>query len=285
MHSPLHPLRTDDVLELSAALAGLSRVHQRFLIMTAPRPGPDRARRAEAESGARHMTALARAGLYNVLAATFAGPPTDEVVHGLRDGGAIEALIAKGIGGEDLRRWAHTLPEKDVASELTEAFSQVFVRSGARSAALLESAYREGPSDGSEAAGGMSHGAAAEAVVAAYQRAGLVVGGEGPATPQHLSVEFQFLHHCAACEAAAWADADPLGAEIYRNHQAAFVVQHLGVWIDLFAERLSQVGAHPYYRAMAELGARFLAGEQAALTSAGSLDSSQPRGGIVAAAP
>lgn len=285
MHSPLHPLGTDEVLELSAALAGLSRVHQRFLIMGAPRLDPDPARQSDTESGTGHMTALARAGLYNFLAATFAEPPTEDLFDGLREGGAIEALLAKGIGGDDFRRWADALRDGEVVNDLAEAFSQIFLRNGPRSAPPLESAYRQEIPLSTDAQTGMSHGAAAEAVVAAYQRAGLVVGGEGPTTPQHLSVELQFLHHCTACEAAAWADDDAHGAETYRAHQAAFVADHVGSWIDLFVQRLSEVAAHPYYRAMAELSARFLAGETAALSSAARLPSSQPRGGLFGAAP
>lgn len=269
MPSPVVPLEKDDVLELSATLAGLARVRHRFLTMASSRGAPVRAGTVDADSlAAAHMTALARAGLYNFLAATFAEPPPEDLVLRLRESGGLESLLARGIGGEALRRWPQDVEEAEVRGALASSYAELFVRSGPDAVSLLESDYRPQVIESRVAPGSMSQGVLAGSVVGAYQAVGLVVGGEGPRHPLHIAVEFQFLHHCAACEAAAWADDDVGSAETYRAHQAAFVRDHLLPWVGTFAERLVKVDAHPYYRAVAELGARFLAREAEDLASA-----------------
>ncbi|HET7009422.1 MAG TPA: molecular chaperone TorD family protein [Anaerolineales bacterium] len=260
MGSPLASLARDDVFELAAVLSGVARVRRRFLPFGSAGPAPTRSIPSGRERfGRERTTALARAELYNFLAASFAEPPSAAYLDGLQQSGAIPLLTAKGFGGEDFRLWAETLGPHRIGQDLPQAYSQVFIRPGPQHAPLLATAYLPTgwSNEGAEAAA-LSHGPAAEAVEAAYVDAGLVVGGDGPIAPQHLTVELQFMHHCAACEAAAWGNEDAPLARGWQDRQREFLARHLQRWSVAFARRLALIGAHPYYRALADLTVRFL---------------------------
>lgn len=270
MALPDGSLDWNDVLDLAATLSGLARVRRRFLTFGGNSDGPG-ARRPQlrGEYLSERTTALARAGLYNFLAASFGEPPSDDYVGALRESGAISLLVSKAIGGEGLQIWGQALRSDLLASELSTAYSQAFLRPGPQGSPLLASAYFRPaiPTEGGSAMT-LSHGPAAEAVEAAYREAGLVVGGDGPIAPQHLSVELQFMQHCAAREAAAWGDGDPGRAAPWRRRQSRFLSDHLRQWAGGLADELTRAEAHPYYRALADLTVRFL--------SADSLEMAQP---------
>jgi TorA maturation chaperone TorD len=270
MVSPVGSLAWNDVLDLAATLSGVARVRGRFLAygVSSDVPGTKVPPERDGHLSER-TTALARAGLYNFLAASFGEPPTDEHVGALCESGAIPLLVSKGIGGDGLRTWGKALRPDRLAFELSAAYSQAFLRPHPQRSPLLASDYiQPAPPLEAVAAMSLSHGPAAEAVEAAYREAGLVVGGDGPIAPQHLSVELQFMHHCAACEAAAWGDGDPGRAGLWRRRQSRFLSNHLRQWAGGLADGLTRAEAHPYYRALADLTVRFL--------SADSLELAQP---------
>jgi len=263
MASPKGSLAWNDVLGLSATLSGVARVRSRFLTYRG-RPDVSGTRGPQVHDGylSERTTALARAGLYNFLAASFGEPPSVEYAGALSESGAIHLLVSKGIGGEGLRTWVQALRPDRLADELSAAYSQAFLRPGPQRAPLLASDYLQ-PVLPVEAAATvpLSHGPAAEAVEAAYREAGLVVGGDKPIAPQHLSVELQFMHHCAAREAAAWGDGNPGRAGLWRRRQTRFLSRHLRQWTGGLADGLIRAGAHPYYRALADLTVRFLSAD------------------------
>jgi len=263
MAFPTGSLTWNDVLDLAAALSGVARVRRRFLTYGGSSDGSGaRGPQRRAEHLSERTTALARAGLYNFLAASFGEPPSDEYVGALRESGAVALLVAKGIGGATLRSWGQALDPDRLAVELSAAYLQAFLRAGPEFAPLLASDYLlPALPVGAAASTTLSHGPAAEAVEVAYREAGLVVGGEGPIAPQHLSVEMQFMHHCAAREAAAWGDGDPGRAGRWRKRQSKFLSTHLRRRAGGLAVGLTRAGAHPYYRALADLTDRFLAAD------------------------
>ncbi len=171
MAAPERSLVWDDILDLAATLSGVARVRRRFLSYGRRSDVPSASEpRGRDGHWPERATALARAGLYNFLAASFGEPPSDEYVGTLWESGAIHLLVSKGLGGEGLRAWGQALRPDRLALELSTAYSQAFLRAGAQRAPLLASNYPvaalpvEAP-----AAMTLSHGAAAEAVEAAAQ--------------------------------------------------------------------------------------------------------------------
>jgi TorA maturation chaperone TorD len=263
MALPEGSLAWNDILDLAATLSGVARLRRRFLIYGGSSEGPGvGGAHVRGEHLSERTTALARAGLYNFLAASFGEPPSDEYAGALWESGAIPMLTSLGIGGEGLRTWGQALRPDRLAFEISTAYSQTFLRPGPQHAPLLASDYLPPPlAVESAPAMTLSHGPAAEAVEAAYREAGLIVGGDGPIAPQHLSVELQFMHHCAAREAAAWGEGDPGRAGLWRNRQSRFLSTHLRQWAGGLADGLTRAEAHPYYRALADLTVRFLAAD------------------------
>jgi TorA maturation chaperone TorD len=265
-------LTPTEVFELAALLAGVASVRHRFIPFGPAAPARSHSGQTSGEPFLHERTkALARAGLYNFLAATFAEPPSQPYLEGLHQSGAIEILAHRGFGGESFRVWGQSWDGgREVARELPSAYSRAFIRPGSGFIPLLASAYPPpGTSTESAADLTLSHGPAAEAVEAAYREAGLVVGGDGPITPQHLAVELQFMHHGAACEAAAWGDEDLARSESWRERQRSFLTHHLRPWTGALAHRIALADVHPFYRALVDLLVRFLAADSLELADSG----------------
>jgi TorA-specific chaperone len=247
-----------DTLELAAALAGLTRVRSRFLPFGAAPPWPKGGSPASDAAGLERTTALARAGLYNFLAVGFAEPPTAEFTDRLVQSRAPALLAEKGLGGDDLRQMGEACTPDERAADLARAYTRLLVRPGPESAPPLASEYLAG---GAGPLHPLSLGTVAEAAEAAYREAGLVVSGAGPYPPQHLAIELQFMHHCAARQAAAWGEDSADEADLWRERQLSFLTAHLLPWMGAFYDRVTVCGAHPYYRALAGLTASFLASD------------------------
>jgi len=274
MASPEGSLAWEEILALAAVLSGVARVRRRFLSY---RGTPHASGAAAGQLGEGHLsertTALARAGLYNFLAASFGEPPDEEYVEALWKSGAIPLLITMGIGGDGIRSWRQATTADRLAVELSSAYSQAFLRPGPQREQLLAPMTLP-PADGADdAQAALSHGPAAEAVEAAYREAGLVVGGNGPIAPQHLSVELQFMHHCAAREAASLGEGDLGQAGEWRARQLRFLSGHLRQQAGALADGLIQVSAHPYYVALADLTICFLTSDGLELAQPGRMPS------------
>ena len=247
-----------DTLELAAALAGLTRVRSRFLPFGTVPPSLQAHPPTSDAAGLERTTALARAGLYNFLAVSFAEPPSPGFTDRLYHSRALVLLTDLGLGGDDLRHWGEDLSLDEQAADLASAYTRLLIRPGPDSAPPLASEYL---GQGTGPLHPLSLGTVAEAVEAAYREAGLVVSGAGLYPPQHLAIELQFMHHCVAREAATWGENSSGATELWRERQLSFLSAHLLPWIDAFCDRVNALGAHPYYRALAGLTASFLASD------------------------
>jgi TorA maturation chaperone TorD len=174
-------------------------------------------------------TALARAALYNFLAAAFGDPPTPELM---------------GVARE-------TFPEAalPLLDDLRQAYTRLLVGPGTSYVPPYASVYLNPPPNGKP----QLWGAEAAAVEALYREAGLEVAPGQPRVPDHLALELQFMQHLCAREADALARSDFDEAAAYRDRQRAFVCDHLWPWLSRFGERVAEADTHPVYGALAEL--------------------------------
>lgn len=181
--------------------------------------------------------ALARAMLYNLLAASFGDPPTLQL----------------------LQAWKQTLPEaaEVTLDEVRRAYTRLLVGPGDGYAPPYASFYLE-PSVGGKP---LLMGAEAVAVEQLYRQVGLEIAPGHPRLPDHLALELQFMQHLCSREAAALNLADWSAAHRWRKMQQDFLQNHLSPWLPAFAQKVYAVGAHPLYRALVELTLEFVQSE------------------------
>ncbi len=82
-----------------------------------------------------------------------------------------------------------------------------------------------------------------------YRAFGFQIGGPVRERPDHLAVELEFLHVLALKEAVARERGTPEQVEVCREAQRKFLQDHLGEWIEPFAESVGlSAGTGPYVR-------------------------------------
>jgi TorA maturation chaperone TorD len=182
-------------------------------------------------------TSLARASLYNFLAAAFGDPPTAD-------------LLAAAV---------EMLPDLPLAPlyKLHMAYTRLLVGPGKGYAPPYASVYLH-PAANSKP---QLWGPEAIKVEAIYRECGLEVAGSQPRLPDHLALELQFMQHLCAREAnvIARGRADEAGA--WRDLQQVFLRDHLWPWLPRFVGRLSEVKAHSFYLALANFMLEFIRSE------------------------
>ncbi|HBY92788.1 MAG: molecular chaperone TorD family protein [Ardenticatenaceae bacterium] len=180
---------------------------------------------------------LARASLYNFLAATFGDPPTAELITTV----------------------AEMMPDVELSplGELHRAYTRLFVGPGAGYVPPYASVSLDQPVNGKQ----QLWGPEATAVEARYREAGLEVAPGQPRVPDHLALELQFMQHLCTREADADMRGDAVEAAQWRERQQTFLRDHLWPWLPRFVARLSQVEAHPMYRALADFALAFIESE------------------------
>ncbi len=183
-------------------------------------------------------TALARAALYNLLAASFGDLPTPQL----------------------LTAWKEILPEAADASldEMRLAYTRLLLGPAEGYAPPYASIYLEAESRGGKP---LLMGAEAAAVGELYQQAGLEIAPGQPRLPDHLALELQFMQHLCSCEANALNQQNEQEANRWRAMQQDFLQNHLLSWLPAFVEKVNAVGAHPLYRALVELTLEFVRSE------------------------
>jgi len=79
--------------------------------------------------------------------------------------------------------------------------------------------------------------------------------------PDHLGLEFIFLARLIATEATALS-AENLDRYYWaRQQMAAFLADHLAVWVPIWARAVQRIPAHPFYQTLASLTVEFIGSE------------------------
>ena len=230
-------------------------------------PGCDNQDMAVAK-GEMAVIALARANIYNLLASTYAVPPSTRVAQAISDGTLLRVFRDVGldqvadeldvrIGGRDAR---------DLLEEMEVEYTRLFVAPGPGYVSPYQSMYcvesSEGGTDASNDGKRLDKkqlwGDSAVAAKKMYSKAGLSVISEHRDVPDHIALELQFMHHLCSREAEALNAGRILDAEESVRLQAAFLETQWLPWIDRFCRAVGNAARHPFYRGIAVLTAAFV---------------------------
>lgn len=106
----------------------------------------------------------------------------------------------------------------------------------------------------------MLNTATAEQVAATYNTCGFLPT-QNVGAPDHLGLEFIFLARLIATEATALS-AENLDRYYWaRQQMAAFLADHLAVWVPIWARAVQRIPAHPFYQTLASLTVEFIGSE------------------------
>ncbi len=187
-------------------------------------------------------TTLARAALYNFLAAVFGELPTPTLLDSARQ-------IVPGLADESL-------------SDLQREYTRLFIGPGEGYVPPCASVHLE-----RQAEKPLLWGAEAVRVHERYRAAGLEIAPAQPRLPDYLALELQFMQHLCACQAEAWARGEAEEAAQWQAQQESFLREHLMPWLPRFAARVECAAARTFYPVLLRFALEFLQSEIEHLTA------------------
>ena len=202
------------------------------------------------------VQATGRTAVYSLLASGFMLPTEDrlQVLSTLLVPAASRLELPAPVAGP-LRR----LKEASDAScdRLRLAYMELFPPIASQDAPGYETGYR---------GDGVFQQSAIMADISGFYRAhGLRSGGSARERPDHITVELEFMAFVARKEALALAEGSWDNAAICRETAASFLRDHLGCWASAFGLRANIVSTSPWYQALGEMLAAWVAWELASL--------------------
>jgi len=105
-------------------------------------------------------------------------------------------------------------------------------------------------------------------VAAVYQTHGLQLADDFPELPDHIAVELEFLSYLAFQQRQAQATGNQDEATRLATAQLGFINELLTPWLTPFCQAIIEDGEAPFYMALAECTAAFVAADSAALQAA-----------------
>lgn len=224
----------------------------------------------------RATLAMARANVYNFLAAAYGAAPSVEVAESILDGTLPKEFAAFQSTYPYLTELKQALAGVDsvqLTEELAVEYTRLFVGPGPGYVAPYQSVYADcrtietcgmqhfdlPPS--SRTVKGLLWGESTVTAARRYSEAGLEPLGELAGVPDHVAVELQFMQYLCAREAAALYGERPEQASLWARREGDFLREHLALWVKALGARIIANARHPWYRAVAALTMEFIADE------------------------
>jgi TorA maturation chaperone TorD len=203
-------------------------------------------------SEAQVARALARSGMYRILAQAFSYPTA----------GVLEELTALAVQVADMGEIAGSVRESLTRFvDATRAADPS--RRGDEYVFLFDRQVRCPPYESAYGAAPQMAGKSTELadVAGFYTAFGLTPSAARPDMEDHLAAELEFMSILALKEAYARAEGHADGLAVTRSAQVTFLTDHLGRWAQTFARDLQAATPLPYYGAAAELLSTWLRAE------------------------
>lgn len=209
---------------------------------------PDRPT-AETDWQAKAQEAWERSGVYQLLAALFAGEPSPALLATLGQGPLAEALESLGA---NLTHELVELGQEDAAAALASEYTRLFLGPGPH-LAPYESLYRGDPGQR------RLWGEPAVRIRRFVRFLGLEFERDYGGIPDHLSVELDLMCKLTEREARAWDDEDLEGAAECLGHERRVLVEHLARWVPSFCQQVQAQAQCEFYRQASNLLRQFVA--------------------------
>jgi TorA maturation chaperone TorD len=202
------------------------------------------------EKQERTAVAKQRSNVYGLLATVFRKEVTSELLQEMKAPQFMGVLYDLGI---DVLDDLSQRPEEEFLDDLAVEYARLFLGPG-KHISPHESVHHQ-REDGRW---GQLWGETTVEVKRFIESAGLHYRSEYTGLPDHISVELEFMQQLTGCEAQAWADNDEEKALYCRKIEKRFVEDHLGSWIPVFCDRITQEADLSFYRGMAKLTKHFM---------------------------
>jgi TorA maturation chaperone TorD len=105
------------------------------------------------------------------------------------------------------------------------------------------------------------------AVQQLYEEGGFEISEDFRELPDHVAAELEFLYLLIFREIEAKRNGDLESTNAMMALRHRFLAEHLGAWIEPFAQAVNGGAQTPFYRELAELTRAFVGAEAAALRS------------------
>jgi TorA maturation chaperone TorD len=110
--------------------------------------------------------------------------------------------------------------------------------------------------------GGLLWGGATVKVKKFIESSGFEYKSDYCGLPDHIAVEFEFMHKLTEKEGKAWKKNDNNMALRYLEYEKKFIDEHLSQWIPQFCDRVIQESRVSFYQQIAKLTKMYIANEQ-----------------------
>lgn len=91
-----------------------------------------------------------------------------------------------------------------------------------------------------------------------YREAGLAFSDNIKEAADHIALELEFMYFLVFKEMEAFENADNDSVLAFRERQIKFLVDHLGVWVSMFAQKVESHATFDFYKAIAEITKLFV---------------------------
>ena len=198
----------------------------------------------------RKAVAGQRSNTYGLLATLYRQEITSDLLRQIKDPQFLGVLSALGLEleGEFFQR-----PEEELLEELAVEYAMLFLGPGEH-ISPHESVHHERE----DSQWGQLWGATTVEVKKFIESSGLEYKSEYSGLPDHISVEFEFMHQVTQRETQAWAEDDETGAMYCRKIEKEFIEKHLARWVPVFCEKVIRGAEWPFYREIASLTKNFI---------------------------
>ncbi|MFQ6058497.1 MAG: molecular chaperone [Anaerolineae bacterium] len=198
--------------------------------------------------------AQARANVYRFLHSLYAGPPSAELIAGMKE--ARFARYLEEVFGQSaalLIGYLAELRDDGVPDELRLEYDALFRVPGHQYTKPYEAVYRDRRVVGDRVVDGLVWGPSTVAVKEFYIRAGAILSSESPELPDFIGLELEFMGLLCQQEAAAWQRGDEETARRFLSAQQRFLDEHLTRWLDGFCDTMHEQARLDFYKGLAEI--------------------------------
>lgn len=193
-------------------------------------------------------SAANRSNVYGLLAIIYIKEPTTDLLRRIKDPQLLGVFSNLGISFDEefLDR-----PEEELLETLAVEYAALFLGPG-KHISPHESVHRN------DSEGGMLWSADTVKVKEFIESSGFAYQSDYSGLPDHIGVEFHFMHEVTGQEARAWREKKRDEGLRCLEIEKKFIKEHIMKWVPAFCDKVIKFSEHSFYREMALLTKNFV---------------------------